>query len=85
MNEPKDLQELTADWLKSHGYDGLCAPNEACGCGVANLMPCAEPYPGCIPAYQDVVREGDGDVDPWADVGDTIFRQGKRPSAEEEK
>lgn len=40
------VKEITAEWLKAHGYDGLCNDNE-CGCFVGDLMPCGDPGEHC--------------------------------------
>ena len=39
------LDEIIADWLKAHDYDGLycfLGDDENCGCGLDDLMPCAQ-------------------------------------------
>jgi len=41
----------SAKWLKAHGYDGLYAPGEPCGCWLGDLVPCGEKDNGCKPGY----------------------------------
>ena len=37
------LREILVDWLKSHGYDGLCnSDNDNCGCSLDDFMPCGD-------------------------------------------
>jgi hypothetical protein len=31
-------REMIAEWLRAHGYDGLCC--DECGCLVDNIAPC---------------------------------------------
>ena len=38
--EPRTIPQICAAWLAAQGYDGLCDPEEACGCEIADLMPC---------------------------------------------
>ena len=46
------LRELTEEWLKEHGFDGLCNPDLECGCKLGDLMPCTDPWPEeCEPGY----------------------------------
>ena len=48
-----NLQTIVADWLREHGYDGLCG--DGCGCGVDDLMPCVQcetPIVDCKPGYR---------------------------------
>lgn len=54
------LRELTADWLKSHGYEGLFDPDE-CACEVSDLMPCDEPNPKCEPGIKTKCDCGEHD------------------------
>lgn len=35
-----DVREIVAEYLKAHGYDGLCGDD--CGCIAADLGPCGE-------------------------------------------
>jgi hypothetical protein len=51
------VQEILIDWLKSHGYDGLCLPREACGCGINDLCPCGYSCDDCEPAYAVTITE----------------------------
>ena len=45
------VKEIVIDWLKEHGYHGLCP--EDCGCGIDDLMPCGnECMEYCEPAYK---------------------------------
>ena len=55
------VRDMLADWLRSHGYDGLYwqSDGEECGCCIADLAPC-EDGPvwhsgdriGCIAGYR---------------------------------
>ena len=45
------LAEITAEWLKAHGYGGLCSPHDECGCGTDDLMPCDQPSTACAAAW----------------------------------
>lgn len=36
------IQDIVKKWLIDNGFDGLCTDD--CGCEVADLMPCGEPY-----------------------------------------
>lgn len=41
--------DIVVDYLKRHGYDGLC--NEECGCPLEMLGPCDGIQESCQPAY----------------------------------
>jgi hypothetical protein len=45
------VKEILADWLKKHGYDGLCYPRGECGCGLDDFIPCQSACELCEPAY----------------------------------
>ncbi len=48
----RNVQTIVAEYLKTHGYDGLYDGDD-CGCEVDNLFPCGlecNPYPYCKPA-----------------------------------
>lgn len=38
MDKNPDIEDIIADWLKEHGYDGLY--NEECACPLDDLYPC---------------------------------------------
>lgn len=39
-------------WLTAHGYDGLCNPDQECGCPLDDLVTCGEPsFNECTPAH----------------------------------
>ena len=49
-----DVRDMVAEWLVSHGYDGLVSPDCNCGCDINDLGCCYE-NPGvwgCEPAYK---------------------------------
>jgi len=46
-----NVQEIVADWLGSHGYDGLFYADAQCACKLDDLMPCDEPGIDCAPGY----------------------------------
>jgi len=46
------IKEITKQWLKANGYDGLynC---DGCGCGLADFMPCGFPNENeCVAAHK---------------------------------
>ncbi len=43
------LKTIVADYLRAHGYDGLCRMD--CGCALDDLMPCDIVCDHCRPAY----------------------------------
>jgi hypothetical protein len=43
--------EILESWLKERGYDGLCYPEEECGCQIGDLMPCSSYCGHCQPGY----------------------------------
>lgn len=48
-----NLQGMVADWLKTHGYDGLCNPG-VCACLLDDLCPGGDycPGPDCQAGYR---------------------------------
>jgi hypothetical protein len=49
---------ILAQWLRDHGYDGLCYADCECGCGVDDLMPCGETCEQCTPAFKAMQENG---------------------------
>lgn len=54
------LPEMLSQWLKEHGYDGLCSDRYECGCLVGDLMPCGEPSEHCAAGYKGPPNEDGG-------------------------
>lgn len=41
------LKEIVKQWLEENGYDGLCNPDDECGCVLEDFMSCGEPGEHC--------------------------------------
>ena len=58
------VEQILAQYLRAHGYDGLCLRgNEyesSCGCAIDDLFPCSAPGASCRPGYRG--RNADGDM-----------------------
>jgi hypothetical protein len=52
-----NIKLIVEDWLKSHGYDGLCNPEIPCGCLSGDLAPCGELHEDCQPGHREDVGE----------------------------
>jgi hypothetical protein len=69
------VKEIVKDWLKGHGYEGLC--EDECGCGLDDFAPCADgPFPTCKPAMTKVLTAENINDYYYLDdvqVGDTIY------------
>ena len=48
----KKAYDIIQDWLRDHGYDGLCEPDSECGCSIDELAPCCCTIQDCVPAYR---------------------------------
>ena len=48
----KCLQQIVGEYLREHGYDGLCTDD--CGCSIDDLGLCEESMSNCVPAYKHV-------------------------------
>jgi len=53
------VKEIVAQYIREHGYDGLC--NEWCpdgsGCSLDDLLRCGAMEPECKPGYKRMVTE----------------------------
>ena len=43
--------DMVRDYLEEHNYDGLCLPDQECGCSIDDLAPCGDINEKCRPAY----------------------------------
>jgi hypothetical protein len=55
-----DIIKIVKEYLSSNGYDGLCEPDYECGCELKDLMPCGQPYPGCMAGYKFTAKPETG-------------------------
>jgi hypothetical protein len=55
----KNLKEIVKEWLVENGYDGLCLPEQECGCPLRALMPCSEPSDQCQAGHKVMRDDGD--------------------------
>ena len=53
-----ELFDILKNWLKENGYDGLCLPDEECGCAIGDFMPCGEPSPRCEAGHRKKAPPG---------------------------
>lgn len=68
MNDNPMMEDIVADWLRSHGYDGLLydlGEGEQCGCTLDDLFPCEDVGVDCEAAY----RHDDGLMYPTKQKG----------------
>ncbi len=64
--------DIVINHLRNHGYDGLCHPDNECGCGLNDFAPCGDgPYPDCQSAKARKLKEGEYAGD--AEVGDIVY------------
>jgi hypothetical protein len=53
--------EIVTDYLREHGYDGLCG--DECGCGLDNFCLCGSLGMDCEPAYKQKPEDTPSDYD----------------------
>ena len=46
---------IVTDYLKTHGYDGVCHPESECGCFLDDLVPCGDNCMDCKPGYRAMI------------------------------
>lgn len=70
--------KIVEDYLKSHGYDGLCCPDAGCGCRLGDLAPCCDGMDNCTPGYLIECEEcGEAGTSSWC-----VSPTGDKPCAE---
>ena len=54
------IEYIVKDWLKTHGYDGLCNPDLECGCFLRDDIILCESPTGCVAGHEttDVLDDG---------------------------
>jgi hypothetical protein len=53
-----NIEEIVRTYLKTNGYDGLCLPEQECGCRIDELFPCGDAPSNCQAGHW-VMRDGD--------------------------
>ena len=48
----KNCKQIIINYLKVNGYRGLYNYQMDCGCNLDDLIPCAECFDECVPAYE---------------------------------
>jgi len=59
MNNPT-VTEIVAEYLREHGYDGLCANEGECACEIGDLAPCGEMQDDCWAGHKLPCDCGEG-------------------------
>ena len=81
--EMKTIREVIINHLTAIGADGLCDPENQCGCGIKELFPCDNCQGQCVPALRHTITQEDFEdenqnfCDP--EVGDIVYRVMTKP------
>ena len=54
-----NVKDIIIDWLKEHDFDGLCLPEEECGCEINALLICESNPHECQPAKKRLNDDGE--------------------------
>lgn len=57
-NKAPTVFQIVSAFLVANGYDGLCDPDEPCGCQLSDLAPCSDCICQCVPGYKHVKKDG---------------------------
>jgi len=62
MEEIKCAIDIVQEWLEENDYDGLCRPEEECGCFLCDLVPCCADFSECVPGKKHMAEDGDWEI-----------------------
>ena len=85
----KTMSEVIIDHLTAIGAEGLCDPENQCGCDIKDLFCCGNCPDECVPALrhtitqEDLEDENQNFCDP--EVGDTVYRVMTEPKSSEKQ
>jgi len=48
------VKQIVAEYLQTHGFDGLVNKDAECGCDLAQLIACEGPCDDCEPGYKRI-------------------------------
>jgi len=48
----KTVEDIVAEWLTEHGYDGLYDGDADCACLLGDVAPCGGPFGDCKAGYK---------------------------------
>lgn len=54
------VKDILKNWLKKHGYDGLCC--SGCGCRNDDLIPCGSDPSSCKPGKEFIDADGEWEI-----------------------
>ena len=57
-----NAKDIIIDWLKEHDFDGLCLPENDCGCCVDDLIICDSDPSLCEPGKKRIKDDGDWEI-----------------------
>lgn len=64
------VRDIISQYLESIGADGLCSPENECGCSRRDLVPCSGcDIENCVPAVREIAKE----PGEFHEIGDEIF------------
>ena len=67
-----NAKEMIIKQLQELGADGLCQPEETCGCGIADLSPCGCINEDCQAAKW--IKPKSDDADYWDEYPDGYYK-----------
>jgi hypothetical protein len=56
--ENMNVHQIVEKYLTDNGYDGLCLPEQECGCHISDLFPCGSDPSQCQPGHRAAAEGG---------------------------